>query len=204
MPNTQLLRTLTLLYQMQDADQRALQAEIEASLKRSYRETMTEQAQAVGNMIARGKDPSGTDLAEIRRIAALDAQSITNTWNQDVEREITRLYNANPRGNRAYYFKNLEAWADARGQWKNAQIALMNEGNGARIARESFIKNNDFTVLFRFDGPAPRERECAELFAVGEVDSEFVRRHETPIHFGCPHGWIVSRAVGNINNLFLG
>lgn len=204
MPNSQLLRTLTLLYQMQDADQRALQAELEAAMKRSYRETMTEQAQAVGNMIARGKDPSGADLLEIRRIADLDAQSITNTWNRDVEREITRLYEANPRGNRAYYFKNLEAWATQRGQWKNAQIALMNEGNGARIARESFARNNSFQIMYRFDGPAPREKECAKLFAVGEVDENTMRRNPTPVHIGCPHEWIVSRAVGNINHLFLG
>lgn len=205
MTETRLLTVIHLLYEQNDVDQRELAAQLEAQMKRAYRETMTEQARQIGYPRVRGNDPRGEDLADIRRQAQLDAQSITQTWNRDVRREIYRLYLANPRGNRYYYFSNLERWAAERARWKDAQIALMTDGYAANLAKSSFVKNNNLIARWRMTGPAPKEAVCAELMAIGEVEQDIVDANPTPIHINCPHIWqLVGYSGGLPEKLFVG
>lgn len=202
---TRLLTVIHLLYEQNDADQRELAARLEAQMKRAYRETMTDQARRIGYPRTRGNDPSGEDLRNIREQARIDAQSIAQTWNQDVRREIYRLYLANSRGNRNYYYSNLERWAADRARWKDAQIAIMTDGYAANLAKSSFVKNNGLSAQWRMTGPAPKEAVCAELMAMGTVEQEVVDANPAPVHINCPHIWsLVGYRGGRPEKLFVG
>src|SRR3990167_4346378 len=121
-----LVQIISLLYRYQSADTEALETELLNSRKRAWRLALEEEAFVMGCSGA-VKPPSGQDLIELTATSHEDAQSISETWNRDVERQIQRLFDKNPRGNRNYYASNLERWAAQRSTWKQPQIALQTE-----------------------------------------------------------------------------
>jgi hypothetical protein len=195
MPNRgpDLRRIIVLVYQWGAEEEQPLAQEIKTIRYRAYQQKMAELAREVGcpNAVNRAGPPRRESKREIDQVSELDAKSIVETWNRDVENQVATLYRQNARGNRYYYYKRMEEWARARARWKDPQIALMNSQMARNLARQDFDRWNGhlLTPAFRFTGPPPREQVCAELMAAGVVDETVVRRNPTPIHIGCPHEW---------------
>jgi len=188
---SQLTSTIALLYRMETGDVKQLEAALLERRKTAWVSSLANQARA-HNCNRTPNAPRREDLREIKRMCKADAKSISNTWNREVTREIERLYNANPKGNRQYYFANLERWNSARDQWKLPQISLTTEMTTREYAAQRFRQMNYETALrFLFDGPPTTCVDCTRRFAAGLVNENYVRRYPTPRHIGCPHTWRV-------------
>jgi hypothetical protein len=184
-----LLRIIGLLYQMQAADIATLERDLLQRRKAAWRQALSECGQRYGSTRP-PNPPSREDLAELKRMCREDARSIATTWNRDVERQLQKLYTANPKGNRHYYAKQMEAWAQKRAVWKNPQIALQTEQTTRFYAQDRFRQMNGLRGgQYVFQGPPPVCGECVGHFAAGLVDEVYVHRHPAPVHIGCPHEW---------------
>ena len=192
---SQLTQTVALLYRMQPADRDKLYAQLVDARKRAWTAALQQQLVKNGCRSIPIHYPRGEDLQWVNDISATDADSITATWNSDVERKIEKLYADNPRANRNTYFSNLEAWSAERNVWKLPQVALMTEMTTFAYANGRFEDMNyPGGLKYLFEGPAPTCERCINLFAAGEVDRAFKLAHDTPIHGNCPHYWVVVNA----------
>ena len=171
----------------------------------AWQQAMTEQARSTGSHRT-GRVPSGTDALYLRQVSIEDAQSIRRTFNSDLEREIERLYTANPDGGRDYYVSNLVQWADDRAAWKDRQISLMNQKTARFYAQQRFKDMNRVRANYRFTGPSPVCDDCADKFALGIVDQRVVDGDPTPLHQNCPHEWAFTDAKPGVSldNLWVG
>lgn len=185
---SKLLQVLGLLYRMESEDTAALEQQLLERRKQAWVLALAEQAARYG-CNRTPEPPRKQDLTELKRMSKEDAAGIAQTWNRDVERQLQRLYDANPRGNRVYYTKNMERWAQARGQWKNAQIALQTEQSTRYYAKMRFFEMNTIRPRFKFVGPPPVCEVCLDHFGAGIVDMQYIRRNPSPIHPNCPHEW---------------
>lgn len=206
MVTTALHRTLLLLYEMQPEEIDALSANMLEERKVVWKTTLKNLARAYGCPNASPRDPSLKDLAELRAMSDEDAASIAKTWSRDVEREINRLFDENPRGNRYYYIKNLEAWAREREQWKSAQIGNVTEHGTSFYALTRFREENDISGdLYVYQGPDPVSENCVNRTNAGIVDFNFVRTNPVPNHPNCVHVWrLVSRQQLECESIWLG
>lgn len=189
MPTTQLTRTVALLYRMESADIRDLEAQLLEARKRAWSNALTEEATRHG-CNRRPNAPRLADLTELRRMSREDAQSIAKTYNTAVEREIERLYGTNPRGNRQYYFANLERWSRQRESWKLQQIALNTELTARQYARDQFARRNNIGGRWKFVGAPPVCKICTRLYGMGYVTRDRVEYYGHSQHIGCPHEWV--------------
>lgn len=188
-PLTKLQAVMRLAYGMRADEQAVLARNIEDQLRGAWVDQMRLEARSVGSKKPI-PFPSGSTLDVLRRQAITDARGILATYNSDLEREIRRLYDANPRGNRNYYMRNIEDWHTRRQAWKDRQIALANDKRARHMASQEFVSANQIQApTFRFDGPAPACDDCGAMFAAGEVDQDFVDRNPAPLHPNCPHFW---------------
>lgn len=185
---SKLLQIMGLLYRMETSDVVQLEAQILEREKVAWRLVLSEQA-AKYRCTRLPTDPRKSDLTELKRMAHQDAVSIAQTWNNDVERQLQRLYDMNHRGNRSYYISNMEAWARARAVWKDAQIALQTEHATRYYTRLRFFQMNTIRPHFKLVGPPPVCSLCIEQFAAGIVDYQHVVKFATPLHINCPHEW---------------
>lgn len=187
---SRLLEVLELIYLWQDDEVADLAQSLEERMKAAWIDTLRKLAQQHGCRRAAPNDPSREDLAGLRRLADEDAQSIANTWSRDVKRQLAKLYKQNPRGNRSYYIKNMEAWARKRGAWKNLQIGNATEQRASWFTKELFYSLNGLQAgKFRYSEPTPVGKECIKRKAAGIVDWDYARRNPTPAHPNCPHTW---------------
>lgn len=188
---SRLTSVIGLLYRMADADAANLETVLLESMKDAWTAALSRQARR-HNCDKRPSPPRLQDLAELRRMAAEDAASITATYNRDVTREIERLYAANVRGNRSYYFANLERWTAQRSAWKGPQIAVTTETRVREYATRRFEQMNyDDAIKYSFVGPPPTCIRCVRLKAAGIVTAAFIQRNPAPVHIACPHQWRV-------------
>lgn len=186
---SKLLQILMLLFSMQDDDITALSAKVLDQRKQVWIDTLNEQARRYGCNRASANPPRKNNLRDLKRMSDKDAKGIARTYNRDLERELKRLYAANPRGNRNYYYKNVNAWITRRNVWKSVQIALMTEGQTREYAKSEFYRNNDLRGRYIFVGPPPVCDDCARLFAMGQVSETVVGRYPNPQHVNCLHAW---------------
>lgn len=202
---TDLLKILALLYRMTETDTDALERELLTARKRAWRLTIEEEARQMGYRI-RANNPSGIDLLELVAQSKDDAKDITNTYNRDVERQLRQLFAANPRGNRAYYIKNMETWAAQRAVWKNASIALNTEQQTVQYAKSRFWQNNGLRGdRFVATGPSPTCKICIRIFAAGTVTYAYTQRHPFPAHVNCPHSYRrIGRTRVPLSELWIG
>lgn len=186
---TRLLQTIALLYRMESADTEALTDDLLERRKVDWITAMSEEAQRHG-CNQRGEAPRRNDLSELKAMSAEDARSIADTWNRDLERQLVKLFEANPRGNRQYYFSNLERWASERDRWKLPQIAIQTAQTTRAYAQNRFREVNGLRGgRYVFSGPAPACEICVREFAQGIVSEQYVQRHPCPRHVACPHEW---------------
>jgi hypothetical protein len=134
--------------------------------------------------------PKGADAKYLRGLAERDADSISNTFNKDLRREIERLYAANKKGNKIYYTSNLAKWQTKRDLWKVYQISLATDSNARQYAFTRFYaENTQIARMFVASGPPAVCKICMRLFAAGVVDYTFTQSHPFPAHISCPHLW---------------
>lgn len=183
-----LKRRLLVAFEFAPPDEQTLAEIIYQHRARVYQLAMTEQARASGSR-KRGLLPRGADAQYLRDVSLDDARSIRNTFNRDLERQIEKLYAANPAGGRDYYVSNLTQWADDRAAWKDRQIALMNEKTARFYAQQRFKDMNRIAGEYLFDGPPPVCDDCVDKFALGRVGQREVDVNPTPLHQNCPHEW---------------
>lgn len=186
---SRLQRIMRLAYEMQSEDEAALAAQIERQRARAWMNALEEEARKVG-VRARANAPRFEDLQYLRDLSRRDADSIVNTYNRDLEKQIRALFTENRRGNRQFYSSRLEAWYQKRAAWKDRQIALMNEKTARYYAQQRF---RDMNLIgkgtYMFAGPAPVCDDCIDEFAAGEVEQQHVDEHPAPLHPNCPHEW---------------
>lgn len=187
-----LVQTLSLLYSMETDDIAELESELLTRRKIVWRNTIEAQARLHGCPNAVAKDPARQDLAELKAMCAEDARSIANTWNSELENEITRLFTANPRGNRNYYYSNIAQWNFRRNQYKAGQIALYTDSSTSYYTANRFRQENGLRgQKYVYQALPPHvSEECIKRFAAGVVDEAYIQRKPTPAHVGCPHNWI--------------
>jgi hypothetical protein len=189
MTDTRLLRILRLLYHQGRAEVRQIEAELIEVRKRAWVTAIEAEARRWGYS-GPANAPRLEDLESIRTESRADAQSIVQTWNRDVDRQLDKLYARNYRGNRYYYRKHMEDWASAREVWKSRQIANQTEMSTANYARRRFEEMNGLRGgLSVFDGPPPVCGECTELYNMGPVAQSVVDKYPCPRHINCTHYW---------------
>jgi hypothetical protein len=190
MASTPLTQVISLLYRYADDDRDTLQERLLSARKTAWESALRREAQAHG-CPGVPNAPRFDDLSELKRMSREDADSIAATFNRDVEREVERLYETNPRGNRNYYTSNLERWNTARNQWKLPQVALVTDTTTTEYARQRFREMNyPSDTRYVFDGAPPTCPDCTERYAAGIVDETYTRRFPCPRHPGCPHQWV--------------
>jgi hypothetical protein len=174
---------------METADIRQLEAQLLEARKRSWSNALAEEARRHGcNRTPNA--PRREDLAELRRMSKADALSIAKTYNAAVEREIERLYAVNVRGNRQYYFSNLERWARQRDSWKLQQISLNTDTTAHEYAKRRFREQNySGKEKYRLIGAPPVCAICTRLYGMGFVSEETTIRNSMPAHINCGHSW---------------
>lgn len=191
-PLDRLQRRLAAAYAMTASDEQTLAGSIMGERVYAWQKRLAELARAVGSYRP-GQGPNGEDRAVLWQMSMDDAKSIVATYNAELAREIERLYAAQPDGSREYYVNALESWSGGRAQWKDRQIALMNEKTARFYAQERFREMNRARSQYRFSGPAPVCDDCAENLAAGVVDQAHVDANPTPLHPNCPHEWTMTR-----------
>lgn len=190
MIDTRLLQILRLLYHQTDADQAQIEAQLIAARQRAWMTAIQQEARRWG-WAGPVQAPRREDLEWIRLESKRDAASIANTWNRDVDRQLDRLYAQNPRGNRFYYRKHMEAWAAERDVWKSRQIATQTEMSTANYAIRRFEEMNGLRGGLKiFTGPPPVCGDCVNLYALGPVPQRTADLYPCPRHIGCTHSWV--------------
>lgn len=185
---SRLTDVLGLLYKMERDDVDALAEQLLTQRKRSWVTALTELAREMG-CSRTPRAPSGRDLDALRRQSTADARMIARTWNREVTREIARIYEGNPRGNRYYYMSRLEQWSEARNTWKAPQIALNTAQQTRFAAQQAFYDANGIRRQYVFTGPPPVCEECVGHFGAGVVGQNYVDASPAPVHVNCPHEW---------------
>lgn len=188
---SRLTDVIALFYRMTPDDERALAAQLLESRKQVWQTALRAEARKYNcNQVPNA--PRREDLAELKRMSDEDAESITATWNRDAQRQVEKLYADNPRGNRFYYARRMEQWANERSRWKLPQIAVTTETQTAEYAKQRFnAMNLDGAQKYVFSGPPTTCEDCTRRFAAGVVDRAYTRRYPCPRHPGCPHTWEV-------------
>lgn len=195
---SRLKRRLSVAFEFAPPDVETLTQSIYNQRAQAWRDALTECASKVGSR-ARGVGPFGVDRQVLMDMSRDDAISIRETFNRDLEREIERLYTANPEGDRAYYIERLTVWADKRAEYKDRQIALMNNKTARHYAQQRFIDMNKVSTRYRFVGPAPVCPDCGHHMAAGVVGQKYVDKHPAPVHPNCPHSWTMVGAKPGVD-----
>lgn len=153
-----------------------------------------EQAAKYGCPNARVGNPSGGTLAQLREWAKRDSESIAKTYNTDAERTLSKLYEANPLGNVAYYLAGMAQWASSRQAQKNLTIGIQNVQAGYQLGMQDFHVNNQLQTEYRFSGSPPVCPVCSKLMSLGAVDYVTMATNGAPIHPNCGHYWVSTKS----------
>jgi len=177
-----------LLSYLLTTDQEALTAaQLLEQMKRAWVNAVQDEIDYCG-CNARARGASGSDLLYLQSLAERDAQSIVQTYNKDVNRQLNKLFEQYPTASKQFYIESMKAWAEERAGWKLLSISFMTEANAREYARMRFASENYAeTTRWVFVGPPAICQKCMRLFAAGIVDWSFVQNTQIPVHHNCPH-----------------
>lgn len=186
--DTRLIRVITLLYSMQDDDIAQLQEQISKQLTITYRTVIGAQLRLYGCQ----RTVSGPDNKAEKWIADKakdDAASIAATYNRELRNKVQRIYSSNPRANRYFYMRELDAWAAKRNGYKLASISLNTMTAAREYAQRRFVEENGIEGKWRLVGPPPVCKDCMRIAALGPVTWAVTQkpRNRLPSHVNCPH-----------------
>jgi len=152
-----------------------------------------EQAAAYGCPNARVGSPSGASLRQMKEWAKRDSESIANTYDENAQSALRKLYEVNPLGNVAYYLNGMAQWASSRQAQKNLTIGIQNVQGGYQLGLQDFHVNNQLRTEYRFGGSPPVCPICSRLMGMGAVDFETMASNGAPVHPNCPHYWMATK-----------
>ena len=184
------------VYSMIDEDITALAERLMQQMTIEYRKVIQGQLTLYGcQKIVTGPDAVSQRWIEV--YARKNSEGIAQTFNRELSNQIQRLYDANPRGNRSYYFKALDAWVAQRNVHKLPSIALNTAQAIREYAQQRFRQENGIEGRFLFVGPPPVCKKCLRLRALGLVSEAAARRYGNSQHGGCPHEWeqVIARKI---------
>jgi hypothetical protein len=204
---SRLLQILALAYEYQDADREQLAGDLLQQEKQAWRTALREKAQQYTGFALSPRDPSGRDLQTLKDWARRDAEGIAKTWNTAVERQLQKLFEANPRGNRYYYIKGMSEWETTRTGWHSRMVSAQTIGQAREYAKSRFLEENGINAIGHImTGPPAVCDDCIALMRLGVVSDRVRRRNPTPRHPNCDHEWEEVNAAGAIplDELWLG
>lgn len=172
-----------------DAEAEAIRAELVKARRRAYESEITIQARRVGCGGRQGVLTSGPALTEMNEESRADAESIVNTYNYDLAREIMRIKADTPAANRNTYVKQLRTWENKRTIQKSKDIGGWTEGTARSRAQQDFVANNDIQGVAILEPGGAREAICQGWLNRGEVPLREAMNNPAPFHLGCPHYW---------------
>jgi hypothetical protein len=176
------------LYQMIEEDITALAARLTRQMTIEYRQVIQGQLVLYGcQKLVTG--PDAISQRWIEAYAKKNSEGIARTYNRELSNKISALYQANPRGNRRYYARALDAWILKRNSYKLPSIALNTAAAIREYAQQRFREENGIEGRFLFVGPPPVCEKCLRLKSLGVVTEAEARRYGNSQHVGCPHEW---------------
>ena len=179
--------------QMSYADRNAYEDRLVEQGIETYKQTLQEEAWALGCVDSDAAPPDGAELDSIHDRAQFAAGSVTGTYNLNLAKEIIAIGEATPTANMNTYnyrlFKTPDSWDDRYWQEKNLEVAQVETMTIVNAAKSDFYsRNRDKT------NPSAVVRP---YFAVCEVCQEMVggnpyrtvteiyEQFEIPPHPGC-------------------
>lgn len=178
---------LLLLYRMDDSDTAKTARILNERMRATWINTISDLAKKHG-CSQLGGTPKGADAAKFKADAQRDAESITQTFNRELENEIARIIKDNPKANRNTIAKRLATWKKKRDSHKIWSIGLNTDGNARQAAFTRFYQMNaQIRRQFVAAGPPAVCKICIRIFAAGIVDFEYTQAHPFPAHYNCPH-----------------
>lgn len=190
-----LTETIISAYEMTPADIALLEAILFEQLRLAYLERIR------GLAVQHGVPHPTVMLAweqeqELRQKAREDAQSIADTFNADLQRQVEAIYERNPAGDRAYFVGTLASWGRSRDEGKSVQIAMYTILWAANYGFDLFITRNNIQYqLYRAVGGMPICDDCIFIYAAGVVNYKFTQEYPLPLHIGCSHEWSTVNAT---------
>lgn len=166
-----------------------LRSELLRDMRLAYQDELTIQASRVGCEHKRGQLSNGPILSEINALAEERAGQIANTYNYDLSIAIQAVADKNPRANRHYYARELDAWDQARSEWKNPQINEHQSGEARALAQRHFYQHNGqlgYAILIPRTAVCPI---CQGWIDRGKVPIRVAINNPPPYHPNCPHLW---------------
>lgn len=177
------------LYAMIDEDIEVLRADLERQVRAQYGKTIQGLLTLHGcQQTAQGPDEKASRWIE-EYVQEMSAK-ISQTYNRQLDNEISRLYRENPRSNRFAYIRALDAWTVKRNGYKPQQIALNTMSAARAYAQDRFIRENGLTKQrYAPVGPPPVCKICVRIFAKGALpwDECQKKANYLPSHVNCPH-----------------
>jgi len=176
-------------------DQKRLADKLFAEGRETYRQTLQTQLNAVGCSGTKAVSPSvGPELKAIRDRANFAGDTVGNTYNVEMAREIIRIGQEVPTANRHVYASRLfyrGGWDGRYWQAKNVQIAQVETMTMVNAATADFwSRNGDLlegqAVVRPYAAVCPICIEAVGGNPYKSVD-EVYNLYELPVHFGCPH-----------------
>jgi len=137
------------------------------------------------------------DRATLDNLAARsqsEAETIAQTYDRDLARQIEAIELENPKISRDDLVKRLQSWHTARANWKGPQISLWANRDAVQQAQTDFFKVNGQAIKAKAK-VFPRSYvcdDCGRLVGMGEVDIQVALANPCPRHPNCVHQWVTS------------
>lgn len=180
---------LFLLYSMDEADTARTARILNERMRASWINHLSSLAKAHG-CSQLGKTPKGADAAKFKADSLRDAESITRTFNRELQAEIARIVKDVPTANRNTIAKRLATWKKLRDSHKIWSIGLNSDSGARQYAFSQFyLRNPDIARGWVAAGVPPTCKLCIRIFAAGIVDFAYTQTHPLgrDIHINCPH-----------------
>lgn len=164
----------------------------------AFEDEISIQLRRLGCADDKGVLKDGLEINRISAGTALDAASITNTYNFDLSKQIAKIRRDAPRANRHVYAFRLRAWDVQRAVWKSTQIADWATGEARRRALKKFVQKNNLGGFATLVPRTAAEEICQGWINRGKVPLEVAVNNAPPYHMGCPHNWQTFPAISKI------
>lgn len=184
------MRLVHLAARMDSVDEDRIAAELTKVRRRAYEREVTIQLGRAGCAGRHGSLTAGLTLTEFAEQARTDAQSIVNTYNWELAREIRKIASLVPPANRFTYAKRIGEWDAVRAEAKAAQIAGWTEGTARSRAQKDFVFNNGLGGTARLEPRIAVCQICAGWLKRGKIPLAEILSNPPPYHPNCVHGLV--------------
>ena len=126
-------------------------------------------------------------LAMLDQRARFAAESIANTYNRDLERQLARIGEAIPTANRQTYMAGLREWEADRIAARTPGISVTEFTTTHNTMQREFVQRNGLEGRGRVAPPEAAEHICEELVGQGWMPLDEAHQLDLPAHVRCIH-----------------